>query len=577
MLKKTMTTDILIIGGGIAGIRAAIEAAEQHSDVVLVNKGQVGKDGAAVWMAGGGYQAAFNPPDSIDQHVEDTIKAGKYLNNQDLAMAFLKLAPDTVKDLTKWGARFAKKDGKFFQIKLPGETYPRSMSHSIIGESLGGEYRKVLPRQVRSHKEINILNDIFIVDLIGSGGKISGAVGLDVRSGEFVVIQAKETILATGGFMALFNLTTANPTLTGDGHGMAYRAGARMMDMEFIQFFPAATLWPRTVYRDHFPYTLLWRLRGIFYNAIGERFMERYFPIEKDFATREAMSRAIHREVKEGRGSANGGAYLSFRHLPRNLINVCLEDLKDNPFMQGLKEAGVDIREDAIEIGPAAHYVQGGCWVNERCETSLPGLYAVGELGSGGKDGADRLAGNALPFCMAMGYIAGKEAAQKATRDDLPGLNEAQVEEICSRAAEPFMRQDGVRPVKVKREIRDLMSRNMVYDRNKDELEEGLKELARIRQEELPRLYVSAKTERFNLEWVEALEVRNMLDIAEMSMRAALMREESRGLHQRSDFPEERKAWLKHIVIRMDKDGMNFTTEPVTFPLFKPMSDKANS
>jgi succinate dehydrogenase/fumarate reductase flavoprotein subunit len=576
MMKKTMTTDVLIIGGGIAGIRAAIEAAEQHVEVVLANKGQVGKDGAAVWMAGGGYQAAFYPPDSIEQHVEDTIKAGKYLNNQDLAMAFLKLAPETVKDLTKWGARFAKKDGKYFQIKLPGETYPRSMSHSIIGESLGGEYRKVLPRQVKMHKEINILNDIFIVDLISSGETISGAVGLNVRNGEFVTIQAKVTILATGGFMALFDFTTANPTLTGDGHGMAYRAGARMMDMEFVQFFPAATLWPRTVYRDHFPYTLLWRLRGIFYNAIGERFMERYFPVEKDFATREAMSRAIYREVKEGRGSANGGAYLSFRHLPRNLINVCLEDLKDNPFMQGLKDAGVDIREDAIEIGPAAHYVQGGCWINERCETDLPGLYAVGELGSGGKDGADRLAGNALPFCMAMGYIAGKEAAQRAKCTGLPSLNEAQVEKICSLATAPFMRQDGVRPVKVKREIRDLMSRNMVYDRNKDELTGSLKELARIRQEDLPRLYVSAKTEGFNLEWVEALEVRNMLDTAEMSTRAALMREESRGLHQRSDFPEAREEWLKHIIIKINKDGMDLTTEPVTFPILKPMSDKTN-
>ncbi|OPY78731.1 MAG: Succinate dehydrogenase flavoprotein subunit [Syntrophorhabdus sp. PtaU1.Bin058] len=577
MLKKTITTDVLIIGGGIAGIRAAIEAAGQHVDVVLANKGQVGKDGAAVWMAGGGYQAALYPPDSIEQHVEDTIKAGKYLNNQALAEAFLRLAPDTVRDLVKWGARFAKKDGKYIQIRLPGETYPRSMSHSIIGESLGGEYRKVLPRQVKSYKEINVLNDIFIVDLINSGETITGAVGLDVRSGEFVAIQAKATILATGGFMALYDFTTANPTLTGDGHGMAYRAGARMMDMEFVQFFPAATLWPQTVYRDNYPYTLLWRLRGVFYNAIGERFMERYFPVEKDFATREAMSRAIHREVKEGRGSAHGGAYLSFRHLPRNLINIFLEDLKDNPYMQGLKEAGVDIHEDAIEIGPAAHYVQGGCWINERCETSLPGLYAVGEVGSGGKDGADRLAGNALPFCMAMGYVAGKEAAQKAKSIEMPSVDDTRIETVCSEAAAPFMRQDGVRPFKVKEAIRGLMSRNMVYDRNKDELTGSLKELVRIREEELPRLYVSAKTERFNLEWAEALEVKNMLDTAEMSMRAALMREESRGLHQRSDFPEARDEWLKHIMIKMNKDGMDLTTEPVTFPILKPMSDKTNS
>jgi succinate dehydrogenase/fumarate reductase flavoprotein subunit len=574
MMRETIVTDVLVIGGGIAGIRAALEVSEQNVSVVLANKGHVGKDGAAVWMAGGGYQTALYPPDSVEQHVEDTIKAGKYLNNQKLVHAFLKETPNTIKDLVKWGARFAKKDGKYVQIRLPGETHPRSMSHSIIGESLGGEYRKVLPRQIRLHEGIKTLHDTFIVDLISDGKTVTGAVGVDVRTGEFRVIQAKSTILATGGFMALFDFTTANPTLTGDGHGMAYRAGARMMGMEFIQFFPAAALWPHTVYRDNYPYTLLWRLRGIFYNAIGERFMERYYPVEKDFATREAMSRAIHREVKEGRGSAHGGAYLSFRHLPRNLINIFLEELKDNPFMQSLKDAGVDIREDALEIGPAAHYVQGGCWVNERCETSLSGLYAVGEVGSGAKDGADRLAGNALPFCMAMGYIGGKEAAKSAKATAAPKASKTHVEAICAEALVPMERKEGKRPFHVKKEIRALMSRHMVYDRNKDELEKGLEELGRMRQDELPRLYVSAKTKRFNLEWVEALEVRNMLDTAEMSMRAALMREESRGLHQRSDFPEERKEWLRQVIIGRRQGKMEFTTEPVTFPYVKPPSSK---
>jgi succinate dehydrogenase/fumarate reductase flavoprotein subunit len=574
MLSETIVTDVLVIGGGIAGIRAAVEASEQNASVVLANKGQLGKDGAAVWMAGGGYQAALYPPDSIEQHVEDTVRAGKFLNSQELVHEFLKLAPETIKDLVKWGARFAKKDGKYVQIKLPGETYPRSVSHSIVGESLGGEYRKVLPRQIKQHESIRTLSDMFVVDLISDGHTVTGAVGVDVRSGELRAIQAKKTILATGGFMALYNLTTANPTLTGDGHAMAYRAGARMVGMEFIQFFPAAALWPKIVYRDNYPYTLLWRLRGIFYNSIGERFMERYFPVEKDFATREAMSRAIFREVKEGRGSAHGGAYLSFRHLPRNLINIFLDELKDNPFMQALKQVGVDIREDAIEIGPAAHYVQGGCWVNERCETSLSGLYAVGEVGSGSKDGADRLAGNALPFCMAMGYIAGREAAHAAQTAAAPKMDEALIDTICAEALLPMERNGEVRPFQIKTEVRNIMSRCMVYDRNKDELEEGIGELEKIRQEKLPKLHALAKTKRFNLEWAEALEVRNMLDTAEMSMRAALMREESRGLHQRSDFPEEREEWLKQVMITERKGGMEFTTQPVTFPRVKPTAEK---
>jgi succinate dehydrogenase/fumarate reductase flavoprotein subunit len=570
MRKELIETDVLVIGGGIAGIRAAIEAANQKTDVILANKGYVGKDGAAVWMAGGGYQAALYPPDSIEQHVEDTIRAGKFLNNQVLVREFLKLAPETITEFVRWGARFARQDGKYIQIKLPGETHPRSMSHAIVGESLGGEYRKILPRQVRMHENVKLLNDTLVIDLIKDGESVVGAVAIDLRDSSLKIIKAKSTILATGGFMALYEFTTANPTLTGDGHGMAFRAGARMMGMEFIQFFPAATLWPRNVYRDNYPYTLLWRLRGIFYNRIGERFMERYFPVEKDFATREAMSRAIFREVREGRGSPHGGAYVSFRHLPHNLINVFLEEVKDNPYMAALKEVGVDIREDAVEVGPAAHYVQGGCWVNERCETTLPGLYAAGELGSGGKDGADRLAGNALPFCMAMGMIAGREAALRAKQVLKPKLDERQADQAYKEALTPLDRKAGMRPCEIKSKIRALMSGHMVYDRNKQELEAALNEVVRIRKDDIAGMRVAARTNCFNTELMDAQEARNMADTAEMSMRSALMREESRGLHQRSDFPEEKKEWLKHIYVNRAGEAMKLTTEAVTFPLIKP-------
>ena len=497
MISETLEPDVLIIGGGIAGIRAAAKAAEGGAAVILTNKGHVGRDGAAVWMAGMGYQAALYPPDSIEVHVEDTIRGGKYLNNQKLVHEFLKLAPDSVRDLAKWGMRFGKKDGKFAQVQLPGETYPRSMHHTFSSQSLGGEYRKVLPRQVVNKKNLSVLNDLFVIDLLTYGDRVVGALAVDLRNSSFKVVKAKCTILATGGFMALYEFTTANPTLTGDGHGMAFRAGARMMGMEFMQFFPAAALWPRIVRRDHFPYTLLWRLRGIFYNSIGERFMERYYPVEKDFATREAMSRAIYREVKEGRGSAHGGAYVSFRHLPRNLLNAYLEEMKDNPFLKALQEAGVDIREDGIEIGPAAHYAQGGCWVNERCETTLKGLWAIGEVGAGGKDGADRLAGNALPFCMAMGYIAGKEVVREAANNAVPKLDMKQIDRFCREARKPLVRESGITAFAVKKNIQRLMTGCMIFDRNKKELEKGLSELNRMRSEDYENLYVSNKSKRF--------------------------------------------------------------------------------
>jgi len=517
LAKDTVETDVLTIGGGIAGIMASMEASDHGANVVLVNKGYVGQDGAAVWMAGGGYQAALYPPDSVEQHARDTIEAGKFLNNQDLVYTFLSLAPRSIRDLARWGVRWRKEGGKYQQIRMPGQTYGRTMLHVQPGQHLGGEYRKALPHQLRRKKNIKIINDVFVVDLVRNGDAVVGAIGIDIRDGKFVVFEAKATILATGGFMDCFEFTTANPTLTGDGHAMAYRAGVRMTGMEFIQFFPAAVLWPANLYRDNYAYGLVYSLRGILYNRHGERFMERYYPVEKDFVPREAMSKAIAREVREGRGSPHGGAYLSFRHLPRNLLDSYLKETWSIPFFQSLREAGVDIREDAIEIGPAAHYVQGGCWINDKCETNLPGLYAAGEVGSGGKDGADRLAGNALPFCAAMAYVAGKEAAEHAGNVASPKLDKAHVETLCAEASTPLDRQDGVRPTEMKKRIRKLMSKYMIFDRKGDELEQLVTELEAMRREMLPKLFSSARTQRYNMEWTGALEARNMLDVAEMS------------------------------------------------------------
>jgi succinate dehydrogenase/fumarate reductase flavoprotein subunit len=553
-----METDVLIICGGVAGIRAAIESSREGASVILANKGYLGQDGALVWMAGSGYQAALYPPDSVDQHAKDTIVAGRYLGYQDLVHTFLRLSPESVRDLAKWGVNYAKVGEKYQQIQMPGHTYGRSMVYVKHGEFFGGEYRKVLPYQVRLQKRVKLMNEIFMIDLLR-----------DIKSGQLVVFKAKSTILATGGFAGCYKFTCANPTVTGDGHGMAYRAGARITDMEFIQFLPTVTIWPPNVYGDPYPYSLVFELHGIFYNRLGERFMERYYPVEKDFATRQAMSRALTREIKEGRGSLHGGVYFSFRHLPRNLIDAYLEQHWDHPYFVGLREAGVDIREDAIEVMPAPFYVCGGCVVNELCETNIPGLYAAGEV-TGGIDGADRLSGNALPFCMAMGYTAGREAANRAKAIAMPDIDKVQVEVICKEASTPLMREDGVRPKELKREIRRLMSSCMAFDRRGEELEVGIKELETIRNEKLPRLWTLAKTKKFNLEWIETFEARNMLDVTEMAMRSALLRTESRGQHERADYPGENPLWLKHIIIGKTDNCMRLATEPVIFSYVQP-------
>jgi succinate dehydrogenase / fumarate reductase flavoprotein subunit len=410
-----------------------------------------------------------------------------------------------------------------------------------------------------------------MIDLLKNGDQVVGAVGLNMKSGSFQVVRAKSTILATGGFMACYEFNTANPTLTGDGHGMAYRAGAKMCDMEFVQFFPAATLWPPNLYRDVYPYGLFFEIYGHLYNRLGERFMERYYPIEKEFVPREAQSRAICKEVREGRGSPHGGAYISLKHLPRNLLNDFLEKTERVPFFKSLKKAGVDLHHDAFEIGPGAHYVQGGCRVSAKCEASLPGLYAAGEC-AGGKDGADRLAGNALPFCMAMGYVAGKEAAVRAKSMDVPELDGSQVDELCHEALAPLERKEGAKVVELKKKIQNLMSNCNMYQRNESQLERALKELDTIRKEEAPKVCVFAKNKRFNIEWLHTIEFRNMLDVAEMSMGCAIRRKETRGLHERADYPAEDPSWLRNHIVNKAGQEMQFTTEPVSFPYLSPPS-----
>jgi succinate dehydrogenase/fumarate reductase flavoprotein subunit len=470
-----------------------------------------------------------------------------------------------------WGVRLTKNKGKFFQIGFPGHSHPRSVV-AKPGQFMGPEYRKAMFRQVKE-RNIRVDEDTFITDLLVTDNSVAGAVGLDIRRGEVKAYQAKTTILATGGFMGCYSFTTANKTATGDGHGLAFRAGVKLMDMEFIQFLPAATLAPKTVYGDPYPYLLWVSLHPIFYNILGEPFLERYYPDVKNWATREAAARAIFKEVKAGRGSPNGGAYMSFRHLPRNLLDDFLEKASGVDYMVKLKNAGMDLRYDAIEVFPSAHYVAGGCWVNEQCETSHDNLYAVGEVSSGGKDGADRLGGNSIPFCMAMGFTAGHEAAAKAKNDSYLSLDQSLVKKLSNRIQAPMERRDGIRPVEIKKAVRRIMSDNAFVERDGTALEQAIDQLAEIREKDLPQMATVAKNKTFNTEWVDALETVNMVQIAEMVCRSALMRTESRGLHQRTDFPKTDPGWLKRILIQKDADGMKLETESVEFPLVQPENE----
>lgn len=540
--------DVLVIGSEAAGAKAAIEATEEGADTLVVTKGLAGKGGDTI-MAGTGVQAPLghmDPSDSPQAFLEDVVKGGSYLNNQKLVERLARLSLTEVPKMEKWGAKFVKRGDKFEQIQYPGSSYPRGLR--TLGVHGGLQWRVAFGNQF---KRLNLrrMEDVFITSLLlSSDGGAAGAFGVSLRSGECLVIRAKQTIAATGGCAQLYRKTDSSIDATGDGVAMAYDAGAELMDMEFQQFFPFCCYMP-PFEMSIFPTSLHYNLHGRFYNALGEAFMERYSP-RKDWGLRDEVSRGIYLENKYGRGSPHGGAYLSFNHLPENLIDNFFERLKPS-YMAKLEKMGIDIRRQAIEVGPGAHYSMGGIRVNENCETAVPRLFAVGEVASGA-DGAERIDGGpAITWCLTMGYIAGKEAAGRARVSGRPDVDLSQAESAHERVNALWERREGIRGFEVKKAVKDIMWEYGALVRNRDGLERGLELIEKIKRDDLPRLCVPHPSRLFNKGLTEALEAENMVKLSEMILRAALMREESRGAHYRSDYTSrEDTNWIKNIVIK---------------------------
>lgn len=560
IVDQEIKVEVLVIGSEAAGAKAAIDAQEAGADVLVVTKGLVGRTGDTV-MAGRGIQAPLghaDPRDNPEIFFEDAVKAGSYLNNQKLLERLTKLAVTEVPKLEQWGARFEKIGDKFAQVQQPGSTYPRGLSP--IGSHGGLQWRKALKNQFKRLKT-RIMEDIFITSLLLSDGQVAGAFGISLRNGGFIVFRAKNIILATGGCLQIYRKTDSGLDVTGDGMALAYHVGAELMDMEFQQFFPLCCYTP-PYEMAVFPGELRYRLRGKFYNSLGEAFMERYYPVEKDWALRDPTSRAIYLENKNGRGSPNGGAYLSFKHLPDNLIDNWIKRRKPE-YMYVLERLGVDLHRHAIEVGPAAHYSMGGIRVNENCETGLPRLYAVGEVAAG-MDGAERLdAGPAITWCLAMGYIAGKEAARAVGGLAWVDVDRGQVDTERRRIVSLWERKEGIKGFEIKDKVKDIMWQYCSLIRDRKGLEQGLSLIQEVRDNDLPRLCVPGRSKIFNKGWVEALEAINMVQLSEMVIRAALMREESRKAHYRMDFPDtDDSHWVKNIIIKKDGDRMVFAAVP---------------
>ncbi len=560
--KQHLAVDVLVVGAGAAGIIAAIEAQEQGVDVLLVTKGVFGRDGAATWTAGYGFQVAAKPPDSPEIHFADTIRVGRFMNDQKLVHRLISEIIPQHKNLDQWGVRYLKENGDYVMLRLPGESQPRVPSLRIPGEWAGQEYRRSLTRQVKK-RGIRVVEDLFVFDLIATRDGIAGAVALDLRKGSFLVIQAKETILATGGHMGAYRMTTI-PQASGDGTAAAFRAGITLTDLEFADFYAYTAIWPPVTVGEIWPSIFRYELSAKLLNGLGEDLREKYRGPER------VPPLAIEREIKAGRGSPHGGAYLSIRHNPPEAIEKLLTRMGHPKWLKRLRAIGFDVTKQDIEVAPAGIVSFGGCKVDENCATATPGLFAAGEAGAS-REGAYTNAGNTLPLCMAMGAISGREAASRAKMQNHPISADGQVEELCRQAMEPMLRKKGIRPIQVRRKIQEVLAGyGSLIGRTEERLTEGLQKIRDIKKSELGEMCATVKDRTFNREWSEALEVRNIADVTELILTAARERKESRGLHYREDFPKEDKSWLKHIILKKDGEEIRITTEPVTFPYLSP-------
>lgn len=563
MINTIVNTEVIVIGGGAAGSFAAIRARELGAEVLLVNKGIYGRDGAATWMAGPAFQAALYQPDSPETHARDVIKIGRYLADQSLVYEYTARLPEIAHRFEEWGVRFEKRDGRFVMSRLPGESHPRVVTVPRVCVFSGSQYRRVLPRQVR-RMGIGVMDDVYICELLHRDGMVAGVLGLDLRSGEPVVVRAKSVILATGGYMGSYPRTMV-PMATGDGTAMAYRAGVEVADMEMTDFYTYVAVWPPAARDEEWPALLAYDLNAIMYNSLGEEYMKRYT------GPRRVPPRAAAAEIRAGHTGPHGGVYMSLRHLPVNLVDAYLGSMGHQRFFEVLLKAGFDLHDQALELVPAAITSFGGCKINARCETNLAGLYAAGEVASG-HQGAYVMVGNMVGASSATGCIAAEQAVGYAGRGALVEIDEEQVEAGIHRLRVPRLRPgSGCRPVRVKRSVKAILERSAhVAGRTEAGIRRGLTELEDVERNLLPEMRVGDSSLCFSAEWIQALEAVNQAQVARLVLTSALERTESRGVHYRDDYPEESHEWLKRIVMRRVDGKDELRREPVAFPYIRP-------
>jgi succinate dehydrogenase / fumarate reductase, flavoprotein subunit len=554
---ETHEHDVLVIGAGGAGLRAAIAAAEAGADVGVVCKSLLGK--AHTVMAEGGMAASLgnvDPEDSWQVHFADTMRGGQLINNWRMAEIFAMEAPDRVFELERWGAMFDRTpQGGIMQRPFGAHTY-RRLCH--VGDRTGLELIRTL-QDKSVHSGPVVYMECTLTRLLKDGDRVAGAFGYWREDGRFVLFKAKSIIIATGGWGRMYKVTSNSWEGTGDGICMAYDVGAELRDTEMVQFHPTGMVWPPGV-RGILVTEGVRGEGGILKNSEGERFMLRYDPKKKDLSSRDVVARSIYKEVQAGRGSEHGGAYLDISHQPAEFIRRKLPSM----YEQFLTLADVDITRGPMEVAPTVHYAMGGIRVEaETGATTVPGLFAAGEAAAG-LHGANRLGGNSLTDLLVFGRRTGMAAADHAARvrDDSVCIDEAQIEAEKALLLRPFESGGGENPFLMHQELQDCMSTHVGIARDEEGLQAGLEKVLDL-QQRAENLDVQG-SRMFNPGWHMARDDLFMLTLAEAVIRAALMRKESRGAHWRTDYPDKDPEGARiNIVACKTETGIEVKPAPI--------------
>jgi succinate dehydrogenase / fumarate reductase flavoprotein subunit len=576
---QTHPYDVLVIGAGGAGLRAAIEAAASGVKVGVVCKSLLGK--AHTVMAEGGVAAAMANVDDRDNwrvHFADTMRGGQYLNNWRMAELHAREAPDRVRELEAWGALFDRThDGKILQRNFGGHRYPR-LAH--VGDRTGLEMIRTL-QDHGIHSGMDVHMECTVLSLVLDGGRVAGAFGYDREKGHFILWPAKAVVLATGGIGRAFKVSSNSWEYTGDGHSLAYRAGAELLDMEFVQFHPTGMVWPISV-RGILVTEGVRGEGGVLRNSEGKRFMFddipdlykaqtadseeegwRYTQGDKDarrppeLLTRDHVARCINREVKAGRGSPHGGVFLDIAWTKERIKNGAEHIKRKLPSMyhQFKQLADIDITKEPMEVGPTTHYMMGGVRVDGDTQMStVPGLFAAGEVAAG-LHGANRLGGNSLSDLLVFGKRAGQFAAEFAKSRGPAAIDDAQIQAAAKKALDPFEKGPaGENPYKIQYDLQDSMQALVGIVRVENEMRQALTDIDKLNARAANAGIDGNRM--YNNGWHTAMDLENMLIVSEAITRAALLRKESRGAQFRDDFPNKDADWGKNnIIARRDLAG----------------------